>query len=61
MTIWTKMKEKYTKLYGLDYYIKERKKHWWSRWEIERFCSLLPYVYVRQKGKFILVTDMKPK
>ena len=41
------MKTRFTKCFGAYYYVKEVKKHWWSRWEIEKEAGLLPVLYKR--------------
>lgn len=43
----TDMKTRFTKCFGAYYYVKEVKKHWWSRWEVEKEAGLLPVLYKR--------------
>lgn len=54
------MKTRYTKTYALDYYIKETKRHWWSRWEMERMV-MLPLLYYRHEGKFYPIDNVTAK
>lgn len=39
-------------------YIKEVKRHWWTGWEIER-TGILPNLYERRNGKYILHKEMR--
>ncbi len=50
------MKVRYTKCYMADCYIKETKKHWWSRWKIE-MIGMLPVLYCYDNGKFYGMID----
>ena len=48
-------KFRYVKCYGASLYIKEIKRHWFSRWTIEKEGGLLPCLYTRLDGVFRLI------
>ena len=43
-------KERYIKCYGNRFYIKEIKRSWWRRWEIEKTGRIVPNLYERLPG-----------
>ena len=49
-----KAKVMYVTCLGTSLYIKQVKKHWWSRWEVET-TGLFPVLYIRGDGKYIAV------
>lgn len=52
-----KAKVKYTECAGARVFLKETKKHWWSRWEVERFGGIMPILYFYENGNFIPAKD----
>jgi len=52
------MKERYIKIYGFSYYIRQYKPKWmawWKRHWIVDGCDGQPYLYKRKNGKYILM------
>ena len=43
-------KERYIKCYGNRFYIKEIKRSWWRKWEIEKTGGIVPNLYERLPG-----------
>ena len=46
------MKDKFTRCYQSPFYVREVKKSWLHRWEIERI-GLFPVLYKYTMGKFV--------
>ena len=58
------MKERYIKIYGFEYYIRQYKPTWmpfWSRRWIVDGSNGQPYLYKRKNGKYVIMLSKETR